>query len=970
MASTKIVIETSVAQKEALYSILEERGITLTEWFNNKVAEVAGTYGVAITDETYEIDKCHDIEDSTSVLSRINEQDWSFTDADTGYLSHNIHPYPAKFIPQIPRCLIKMLSLRGEVVWDPFGGSGTTALEALLLGRQALSFDANPIATLIGKAKTITLTKEEEDILVQLVEKFELLASNNTNTLRILECHASQIQSSIPEIPNCSKWFHPNALTELGYIRWCISGIENTKCRTLAEAAFSKIIVKASFQASETRYTSRPRDVKFSSVLSMFAGELYSVLNKIRMLAPLLRFREAIFQTVDMRKDRVIQPCSVDLIVTSPPYPNATDYHLYHRFRLLWLGHNPCSLGKQEIGSHLRHQKENTGIEHYLDEMELCLHNMYDGLRFGRYAVLVLGNAVFEAKEYKTVELVAKTAQKIGFDVVGIVPREVHATKRSFMPTARRLREESLLVLRKPLQLITFELLPPPYTLWSYESIIRQSEIEKLLNTELTIDQTTNVIKTTIDPLKVDSLRRLTFTHGFHSPMYYKESTWQAILENGGAFLPSSKRKDPKYTTHGLHPYKGKFYPQLAKSLFNLAQIELGQQVLDPFCGSGTVLLEGYLNGLNAVGLDINPLAVRIARAKTGILTLDLHLVDKLLAKFIQQLEQIDDNESNKKFLNQECIPELESWFPELVLRKLGWIVRAIDDVPEPTIREFLEVSLSSIVREISQQDPKDLRIRRRKEPIDDAPVRELFVEQIRSQRERLRHFAQHSNQASVQFGKVQVFLGDCRDIQTFYRANLGINSVAAVITSPPYATALPYIDTDRLSILLLLGLQSRERSRIEENLIGSREISKGERVNVEERIIVGDFGAIVSAIAQETISAVYNLNRDANVGFRRKNQAALLYRYYADMTRVLSNLDQVTAESGSLFFVIGDNKTLAGGREVIVKSGQFIQETGQKVGWELADVIPITVTKENRLHNKNSITENDIIWFRKKPQS
>jgi len=102
-------------------------------------------------------------------------------------------------------------------------------------------------------------------------------------------------------------------------------------------------------------------------------------------------------------------------------------------------------------------------------------------------------------------------------------------------------------------------------------------------------------------------------------------------------------------------------------------------------------------------------------------------------------------------------------------------------------------------------------------------------------------------------------------------------------------------------------------------------------------------------------------------VGFRRKNQAALLYRYYHDMTAVLTNLSRVVVPNGSLFFVIGDNKTQAGEQEIAIKSGQFIQECGRELGWELVDLIPITVTQENRLHNKNSITDNDIIWFRKR---
>jgi len=71
----------------------------------------------------------------SAVVERLRRLDWAFEKDDTGFLAHDIHPYPAKFIPQIPGTLIAVLSARGELVLDPFGGSGTTALEAIRLGR-------------------------------------------------------------------------------------------------------------------------------------------------------------------------------------------------------------------------------------------------------------------------------------------------------------------------------------------------------------------------------------------------------------------------------------------------------------------------------------------------------------------------------------------------------------------------------------------------------------------------------------------------------------------------------------------------------------------------------------------------------------------------------------------------------------------------------------------------------------------
>ena len=104
-----------------------------------------------------EIASLKDLRRADRVAEAFQAVDWSFSNAETGFLTHALHPYPAKFIPQIPGYCIRLLSTPGELVLDPFGGSGTTALEAIRLGRRALSIDANPLGTLIGQVKTCNL---------------------------------------------------------------------------------------------------------------------------------------------------------------------------------------------------------------------------------------------------------------------------------------------------------------------------------------------------------------------------------------------------------------------------------------------------------------------------------------------------------------------------------------------------------------------------------------------------------------------------------------------------------------------------------------------------------------------------------------------------------------------------------------------------------------------------------------------
>jgi tRNA G10 N-methylase Trm11 len=896
-----------------------------------------------------------------AVLSRLKETDWSFTDDDTGYLGHDLHPYPAKFIPQIPSNLIASLSLPGELVWDPFGGSGTTALEALLLGRRCVSTDVNPLATLIAETKTTALSPEQLEEIRSLNARLGVL-SETRELDRLLDTAWPAVKRHVPEAPNIETWFSPVVTRELAYIKEELETISDPAARRFGHTVLSSIIVTVSNQDGETRYARREKGLPPGATLRLFCAATSSALTQHEPMERLLGYRRADAFTLDARhsmQDGRLLEESVDLIVTSPPYANANDYHLYHRFRLFWLGHDPRQMASTEIGSHLRHQREESGFELYEDDLRSVLDGMLSRLRPGRCAALVVGDSLFKGITVRTADAVAQLAVKQGFEVIGAISRLLHRTRRSFIPTARRARSEDILLLRKKSRRLTLRLIPPSYRMWPYEEVLRRLEIKQLLGAEP--KRARGELTIGVDAYQLDRTARLAFTHGVaETSGAYRSRSWQAILENGET---GSKRKDPKYLTHGLHPYKGKFYPQLAKALLNVAGLKPGARVLDPFCGSGTVLLEAQLNGFEGVGCDLNPLAISIARAKTAVATESCVLVDRILKDFADRIREDRSRESDLAHFRPDIAEEVERWFPYPVMIRLGWILSTISHVPSTTARLVLQVLLSSIIREVSQQEPADLRIRRRKKPLKDAPVLQLFSTKIAAFRRRLRHFGERMSAAPAPFAEVTVIEGDARD-PLLLRAYE--KSIDCVVTSPPYATALPYIDTDRLSILTILQIEASRRASIEMDLTGSREIRERQRRVLEDEIErKGLEAALGSSSAASTIARVHRLNQSMDVGFRRRNMAALLLRYFKDMNKVLGNLSRQISPGGMLFFVIGDNKTTAGEEPVEIRSGKVLAEMGGNLGWKLEATLPISVTRDAPLHSHNSITENTILCFR-----
>ena len=894
------------------------------------------------------------------VLSAFQALDWSFLADDTTYLSHDIHPYPAKFAPQLPAQIIKLLSSEGECIWDPFGGSGTTALEAALNNRSCISTDINPIGSVIGRAKTTTLGAEDMEDITRFIERLEYYDRNTEALADFIDKYKVALEEEIPDIPNIEKWFEPTAVCELAFLKYFIKReLKALTAITIAKASFSKIITRVSNQENETTYRAVFKEIKSGDTIKLYLKDLKDNLKKIKELSPLISYQDIKFITTNVMepivgKDKAIQSGTVDLVVTSPPYPNAFDYHLYHRFRIFWLDGDPRDVGKMEIGSHLKYQRNRRKFEQFEKEMTPVLKNCMEALKTGRYAVFILGNAVFDGEEYKTAERIGKIAETLGFVNVGIIDRPLPENKRSMKNCARRATTEQILILKKQTVESLIKLEPVEYRLWPYEIEISKKERAVICGTDA--DEFKSIYTKALKQLK-----KLTFYKGF-KVNEAEFMTWQRILEHGTEDI--SKRKEPKYLTHGIHPYKGKFYPQLVRPLLNILKVEAGGKVFDPFCGSGTVILESILNGHDAYGCDINPIAVEIAMVKDTIFKVNPYEFEKQISLFRHCIDRYVESDYENMFF-ADALDEIRSWFPAKVISKMGFILAEISKVPDECIRSFLKVILSSIIREISHQEPSDLRIRRRKEAIEDAPVLELYIRNLEKQYNNIMEFHQVKSNAPEPIGEAQVWQGTSANAESV-TSKIEKNSIDIVITSPPYATALPYIDTNRLNMLVLGGYTSEKRAPIEASMTGTREINKSTRLKFESLIADNDYGKICSETAKEIIDRVYTQNKDANVGFRKKNMAALIYMYFRDMSLVMETLDQVVKPGGHICIVIGDTTTTTAEEKIIIRTTQMLRETGTAMGWRLIDDIPISVTKEKYLHMYNSITENNILIFEK----
>lgn len=282
-------------------------------------------------------------------------EDWDFSKAETTYITHGIHPYPARMIPQIAKRLILRYSKINTLVVDPFSGSGTVNLESMLNRRYSYGFDVNPLAHLIEKVKTTYIEDEKLDKIIIYFQS-ELTKKNGIGN-----------ENKLPEIPNISIWFKEKILEDLLYIKSTISIFkEDDKLTNLLNLIFSKTISDvACIDKDDNPYFIR--SLKAEKLASFnpdarqaFLKNLYSITQEIRKLSKIIS-KENLFKfepkffLQDARKSS-LKNREVNAVITSPPYgeeKNTMSYMRFAKLSLYWLGWTPKELnelGKSSLG--------------------------------------------------------------------------------------------------------------------------------------------------------------------------------------------------------------------------------------------------------------------------------------------------------------------------------------------------------------------------------------------------------------------------------------------------------------------------------------------------------------------------------------------------------------------------------------------------------------------------------------------
>lgn len=397
-------------------------------------------------------------------------------------LTHFIHPYPAKLLQHIPIFFLNnsLLSCDSSLIYDPFNGSGTVAVESLYSKRHFIGTDINPFACLLSNVKCNYLDNYNID--------------GSLTTVLEISKHKTPVDL---KIINKDMWFGKRQYESLSKLVQSISEIKDNRVSDFFKICFSSTMKKVSNADPRISvpvrvkpekypnghhlkkyYQNLQRTIASSDINELFTSIVQQNKRRIESISNLSSHSAFVFESDARLMPDDKYSNNVDLIITSPPYPGAQKYIRSCSHSISWLelfDNKLIDLKRQVIGREevktndfrgssgvrsadavineiLKINKTRATIaEAYLIDMRLVLKSCYQYLKNDGWLVLVAANNFFCKKEFLTLEYLKEIAEEEGFscclELVDTIKSYGLMTKRN--KNAGIISREGILVLRK-----------------------------------------------------------------------------------------------------------------------------------------------------------------------------------------------------------------------------------------------------------------------------------------------------------------------------------------------------------------------------------------------------------------------------------------------------------------------------------------------------------------------------------------
>ncbi len=380
-------------------------------------------------------------------FEKLSHIDWECANENTTYLTHNIHPYHSKYIPQIAANLIDLFSRKGDLILDNFCGSGTTLIEAKLKNRDAIGVDINPLACLISKVKTTPLNEQDlrkqiTKIVIEIKDYIDMTRTQKSLNSFGRHIKKTKVENDMFQNFHCiSLWFQPQVIQELAVIKHCIDKIDDKNIKDFSIVAFSSIVRGVSNASSEfgnLMVSKKKRIVE--NTYERFEKKISEMEKRIINFSKNVNGSKIEVIHGDTRNLNFVDNDKIDLIVTHPPYIAAVPYAEYQKLSLRWLGFSDRELDNIIIGG--KRQSKDV-VERFNKDMQKVFDEMFRVLKNNKLCCVVIGNPVVKGEKIELNKSFVEMAQNSGFKFIKEIKRCKYHT------TMGKMKEEFILIFEK-----------------------------------------------------------------------------------------------------------------------------------------------------------------------------------------------------------------------------------------------------------------------------------------------------------------------------------------------------------------------------------------------------------------------------------------------------------------------------------------------------------------------------------------
>ena len=375
---------------------------------------------------------------------------------------------------------------------------------------------------------------------------------------------------------------------------------------------------------------------------------------------------------------------------------------------------------------------------------------------------------------------------------------------------------------------------------------------------------------------------------------------------------------DTKEYTHCFHTYPAMMIPQIARKLLKAYGVENGW-LLDPYCGTGTSLVEASLFGMHSIGCDINPLVRLIATAKSTPICLSA--LDETLNRLNNDLFQIEFQEGKVPDAPIPEILNLTYWFSEEVIKSLAYLRAWINEIEDEAVRNFILVAFSETVREVSYTRNGEFKLYRMPaERLKDfnPDVFGLLSKKLSRNRQGLATFLEKRK-------NVEASVSDANTVQGGLPMPRPLGGYDLVVTSPPYGDSHTTVAYGQFSRLAAEWIGLPNARKIDKIAMGGQRSKE--------------------TLTDSPVSSAIEKIRSVD-----EKRACEVLAFYIDLERSINSVAQVLSPNATICYVVRNRRV----KEVMLPTDAFIVSAFRQHGFTHKATIVRNIPNK-RMPKKNS---------------